>query len=948
MSLVNAKVKASARHCLLVVLFYSLLFTLFFSPVLFYDSLLAPGGGRLGDGLLYHLTYFQSPKLFWDSLLGAGFPMAADPQVMAWYPPSMLLSLFPGTWNLFVVSAYVMASCFTYGYVYALTASRLSGFVGGIVYGMCGFMLAHLGHTAIIHVAAWVPLIIWSLEMLRRKFSAAWLAISCGAVACLVLAGHLQIVAYGLLLGSCYAAILGWKAPAGRRNYYLVSLLLFVLGLGLSALQILPAAELAASSDRTVFAFADFVSYSLPLKQSAALLYPAAFGGLAHYGTTPYFGAWNLTELTGYVGLLPLMLAATGFIASRREAVSLFWLSAGLVAFLLALGDQTPLAYLTYHLPVVNKFRAPARHFIEMALAVSVLAGIGTQAILRLKVSKQLLVKIVLVGAALMIGGLLLLLLNHSAEFVVPEGGTVRPNLLPWANPAVATPLIIFILTALVLLYWQRDPASSVRKAALLVALTLDLASFGWFYSWHDYAPRKSILSPPLLAADYGNRLRATHQRMLPVRGTLGTIDELPPNISRLWDVPSAGGYGPLSLSRMNQFLSLRADASLDPSWKNTDNQSLNLLAVRYVFLPRAAPLKDERGVQWDPDDMNLWLGAGCDQPVRNSVRFDLPAPIRATSLGIVSRLACSPGIPEGTEVVRITLRDAAGNAETKSMLAGRDTSEWAYDCRTVKPEMKHERAAVFRSFAAEMKNDPCQGHFYVTTLGLEGEREVSSLELSWTGRPEAISIEKLTLIDALAQESVPLSPLALGSNKWRYVTEAGTARVYENLQANPRAWLVFEALILTPEEILTAIKTSRLPDGRVYDPLRQALIEDSSPLSTAEAADPAATVEVARVSDRLLEVQTSSAYPSLLVTSDVYYPNWEVTVDGTPARLLRANYLLRGVRVPAGRHVLRFEFRPKSFYFGAGISLFSLAALAGFLALRPSLRKSRKSQLLS
>jgi hypothetical protein len=209
------EVGESARHALLVLLFYSLFFTLFFSPVLFRGAFLAPpGGGQLGDALIYHLAYFESPKLFWDGLLGLGLPMTADPQVMAWYPPSALLSLVPGGWNLFVLAAYVMAACFAYGYVHALTGSKLAGSVAGAVYGMSGFMMAHQGHTSIIHVAAWLPLLVWSLEMLRRRLSRGWLAVACAAVACTVLAGHLQVAAYCLLVAIAYAVALGRNAPA--------------------------------------------------------------------------------------------------------------------------------------------------------------------------------------------------------------------------------------------------------------------------------------------------------------------------------------------------------------------------------------------------------------------------------------------------------------------------------------------------------------------------------------------------------------------------------------------------------------------------------------------------------------------------------------------------------------------------------------------------------------
>ena len=325
----------------------------------FYGSLLATG-----DGLLYHVAYFESKKVFWDTLLGGGFPMTADPQVMAWYPPSLILSLLPGGWNLFVLSAYVMASCFTYGYVYALTNSKLSSAISGIIYSMCGFMMAHLGHTAIIHAAAWIPLIIWSLEMLRRKYSSGWFAVGCLAIACCVLAGHLQIVVYGLILGVCYLAVLGWTATVGRGRYYLIASLFILLGLGLAALQILPTLELSSLSTRTEYGFADFVSYSFPRKQLVMLIFPGIFGGLSGYGVPSYFGLWNLTELTGYVGLLPLMLAVVGFAITRRQAVSIFWLCAGLLAFLLALGDQTPLVHLVYRLPIILYFRLPASHFI--------------------------------------------------------------------------------------------------------------------------------------------------------------------------------------------------------------------------------------------------------------------------------------------------------------------------------------------------------------------------------------------------------------------------------------------------------------------------------------------------------------------------------------------------------------------------------------------------------
>ena len=936
-------VNKTLRHALFVLLFYSLLFVVFFSPVLFYDSLLAPGGGRLGDGLLYHLTFFQSKKTFWDMLLSGGFPMTADPQVMTWYPPSMVLSLLPGMWNVFVVTAYVMASSFTYGYVYTLTQSRLAALVSGIIYGMCGFMMAHQGHTAIIHVAVWPPLIIWSLEMLRREFSRGWFLVGAFAVACCVLAGHLQIVAYSLLLSAAYAIALGWKAPVTRRRYYFAVVSLLLLGVCLAALQLVPTAELARLSTRSEYPFSDFVSYSLPVSQAASLIFPAAFGGLQHYGPTPYFGAWNLTELAGYVGLLPLMLAALGFAASWRKAVSMFWMAVAVIAFMLALGDQTPLAYLTYHLPVLGKFRAPARHFIEMALALSVLAGLGVHAVARGVVTRRLLLRMLAFASITVLGTLLYLISRHAIEYPLIEGGTTKFNALPWSNPAIATPLIVFLVTALTLFYWNRNPGSASRKSLLLLVLVADLGSFGWFYSWHYDSPRKSILNEPAFAAKYRDSLRETNQRIISVRGTSGTIDEVPPNISRLWEIPTASVYTPLSLSQMTALLSLRQDGSADPSWQDENNQSFGLMSVRYVFLPRVEGTRDADGVLWESSQMSSWLGGGCDQPQSSDISFELGAPLRTTTLGIVSRLACSTGVPDGTEVVRISLTGADGTIETVKMLAGRDTSEWAYDCATVTPQMKHGRAPIYSNFPAEMNSKPCEGHFYVTKLRLERPSEIRRVELHWAGGSEAISIEKLTLIDDLTHTSQPINPLSIKGNRWRLIESTEQSRIYENSDALPRARLVPEVRSLAPTEILEAIKTSKLPEGGRYDPHHVALVEVPIALSP-QKAGAADSARIVTLTDTLMEVRTSTANSAFLVTSDAYYPGWEVSVDGTQRTLYRTNYAIRGVEVPHGDHLVRFEFRPRAFYYGLLVSGISILVLVG-VVLWPMARRRRADQ---
>lgn len=61
------------------------------------------------------------------------------------------------------------------------------------------------------------------------------------------------------------------------------------------------------------------------------------------------------------------------------------------------------------------------------------------------------------------------------------------------------------------------------------------------------------------------------------------------------------------------------------------------------------------------------------------------------------------------------------------------------------------------------------------------------------------------------------------------------------------------------------------------------------------------------------LKYTVESAKGGLVVFSEIYYPGWTVTIDGKPAELGRVNYVLRALKVPAGKHKVQMTFRPAS-----------------------------------
>ena len=70
----------------------------------------------------------------------------------------------------------------------------------------------------------------------------------------------------------------------------------------------------------------------------------------------------------------------------------------------------------------------------------------------------------------------------------------------------------------------------------------------------------------------------------------------------------------------------------------------------------------------------------------------------------------------------------------------------------------------------------------------------------------------------------------------------------------------------------------------------------------------------------------TRGPEPGVVVLTDAWFPGWQATLDGSPVRLRRANFALRGVVVPAGEHRIEMRYRPRPLR--AGFAFAALAAI--------------------
>ena len=141
-----------------------------------------------------------------------------------------------------------------------------------------------------------------------------------------------------------------------------------------------------------------------------------------------------------------------------------------------------------------------------------------------------------------------------------------------------------------------------------------------------------------------------------------------------------------------------------------------------------------------------------------------------------------------------------------------------------------------------------------------------------------------------------------LSSSKLVEVFSEGQTKVYENTQVYPRAFLV-SSVIQVDDKSQTINKM--FEDD--VDLSTQAVVYEDLNLSNAKLSNKE-FAEIIDYTENIVTVKTETNEPRLLVISDSYYSSWKVFVDLDEVKLLNVNYNLRGVVVPEGKHIVRFE----------------------------------------
>ncbi|MGH2543513.1 MAG: hypothetical protein ACRDIB_11975, partial [Ardenticatenaceae bacterium] len=251
---------------------------------------------------------------------------------------------------------------------WALGLGSFPALVGAIVFGFGGYLTGFpLEQVTLLATSAWLPWLLLAIHGLHGARSPsrrlASVVLGALALAMTLLAGFPQTALYVLYLGAAYTLLQLGKVYVSRgpwRANLVASVLLFTLGAGLAAAQLLPTMHFIAESSRGLPDY-QFVRSGLSWEELATVFLPRVVGSSPLYG-----------------GIVTLLLLPLGMWRRMQRIEWRFWAGVALVGLLLALGGSSFFLDLFYlGAPGLDKIRSHERALLLWSWSIALLAAWG-------------------------------------------------------------------------------------------------------------------------------------------------------------------------------------------------------------------------------------------------------------------------------------------------------------------------------------------------------------------------------------------------------------------------------------------------------------------------------------------------------------------------------------------------------------------------------------------
>lgn len=930
----------------------TIFFILFFYPIFFTGKFFI-----INDSFLYlyplRVTAWNTIKSgtmpTWTPLVMSGYPLLSMAQIGLGYPLTWGYAFLPSHWGeqIYTATPHLLTPILLYAYMREMGRSRLASILAGLTFGYGGMMVSAVANNGLTsNSVMWLPLMLIAIDRSRTRPIIPCLLGAVAAYTMSVLTGYGQgfvyagaiALAYGFFLAVTFRRLSDEVVNSWQRwRPFLVTVVAMVLSAGIAAFQILETMRAQRRSIRSVLSYQTFTegAYTLPL-WIKSFLFPL------HY----------INHATGWVSPLAFVLATVGVVAAfrgigPRDLRIFFWTIVAILAAILMLGPNTPLYQFIYRIPVINSFRAPARHAYEFTLAVAILAAYGWDYVSTLLTNakenpgrrESLLVSV----------GLVLLVLGVLSAFLWHFEYAKTPPLWDESNHYPSFPetrylfwkIVLTAITVVVVWIGWRVSAAKYRAALLMGAIMIAsfvepslMAARWWWPALKTVDRLNAASSTTRFLQDYpADQNRIYTRTMLWNEEHLNEPRIETGNLTMLHRLCNVGGYEPLILERYSRALgnvwmdatTARAGAPQNSDLFEARSHVLDILNATFVvsyadLLTEPTPVVERDGIRLNSRDLELGLKPGETKELKGVAR-------EADVLALVTSLSDSADEVDGALVANLRVFTSDGKVFTHAIRSGLESSEWAHDRPDVKSRIKHKLAPLFDRFPVE-GSERFMAHRYWARFPLSERARVDRIEISNVSPHATLSIWKVALYDSETKYSMPLPHYDL--ERFESVYEKDGVEIIRNKRVLPRAWLVSEAIAVDGEEALRRIRGE---SDQQFDPKRTALLEvppSEVPALVGGAMPSDASVRLLAEEPNRMVLETDVSNASVLIVSEVIYPGWRATVDGREVPIHTTNFIVRGLVVPEGKHLVDMKYTAPATRNGTLISLVTLLLIGG------------------
>jgi len=605
----------SSRAKLFLLIFFLLATSLALNPNLFTRGI--PFDERINQNIPDRIFNVESLKgghlPLWNPYHFFGNPHIALHQTGFFYAPNIILyGLFSPVFSAKFITFLdtFLAGLFLALYLRRLKAGFFGAAAGGFALMISAYMLCHEGHVANHNSICWVPLVFFFIEGFLQKRDRWNFAGGALCFTIMIFTGYMHtVIIAGFMVLAYLFFYLFWGRGRFRFRMVLSGGIVAMLAWGglLSSIQTLTTWGFLPLTSRSGISYENFSSFFFPVSHLPMLFFPLFFGG--HWQSPwapPYMGAPNFAEISGWMGVAPVVLALFGFVLRHRGRRSYAVLSWGVVivfSFLFCLGPQIKFYRIMYHVPLYNMFRGAAKNWMNVHLGIAVLCGLGVHSLLLISQRKPHLFRklgtaaallVILVGAGMM---LYIISLHRSeiSEWSHTKFSDVSSQIkeyISWKNPAIWMPLAVVMINGVLLAAWALK-----RSRYFLFALVLTLTPFAAFTKQQLY--NKPANADILFKSPEKNRVFSLIQkkeerlddfRVFPVRENYweGNPESFYPLTNSIYKIRSLSGYGPLYINRFAAFLGLVSVGTINkPQYFIRQNLLFSLLNVKYFTVTR-------------------------------------------------------------------------------------------------------------------------------------------------------------------------------------------------------------------------------------------------------------------------------------------------------------------------------------------------------------------------